>query len=452
MARKERAPEPLRILVIDDEPGIRRTLALCLEGDGHSVVTAGSADEAKKEVSSRDFDIAFLDLRLDETSGLDLIPTLLEHIPDLGIVVITAYATVETAVDAMKLGAVDYLPKPFEPAQVRLVARKSAERKKLEKQVEVLRQRLRDVAPEVTLVSESEAMRRTLDRARQVAAGETTVLLQGESGTGKGVLARAIHTWSPRADAPFVTVHCPSLPTDLFESEFFGHAKGAFTGAVRSNPGRVAMADRGTLFLDEIGDLPLTMQTKLLRFIQDREYERVGDASERRADVRIIAATNQDLATAVHEKRFREDLFYRLNVVDIHVPPLRQRTEDVLPLAHAFLAFFESTNNRRGLRFTREAESAIRGHPWPGNVRELQNAVERAVILTSGNQIGPEHLSPGVGAGAPKPMIGDMISLRALEEEHIRRIVAASRTLEEASETLGIDAATLWRKRKEYGL
>lgn len=437
---------------MDDEPGIRNTLAMCLEDEGHHVTAAASAVEARDLAASDVYDISFLDLRLGESSGLDLIPLFLEHNPGMGIVVITAYATVETAVDAMKLGAVDYLPKPFEPAEVRMVARKVAERKHLEKEVELLREQLRDAEPEVTLVSESPAMRQVLSLARQVAAGDATVLLQGESGTGKGVLARAIHAWSPRSGGPFGTVHCPSLPTDLFESELFGHARGAFTGAVGPNPGRVAMADRGTLFLDEIADLPLGMQTKLLRFIQDREYERVGDPAVRRADVRIIAATNQDLETAVSEKRFREDLFYRVNVVDIHLPPLRQRAEDVLPLARAFLAFFASKSNRQGLRLSGEAEVALRAHPWPGNVRELQNAVERAVILASGQQVRPEHLSLRTFSSEPDVRVGHPISLQELEQEHIRRVISASRTLEEAATTLGIDPATLWRKRKEYGL
>ena len=425
---------------------------MCLEDEGHRVITAGSADEAANTVAREVFDIAFLDLRLDASSGLDLIPVFLEHNPGLGIVVITAYATVETAVEAMKLGAVDYLPKPFEPAQVRLVARKVAERKALEKQVQVLREQLKDAVPEIALASESPVMQQVISLARRVATGETTVLLQGESGTGKGVLAQAIHAWSARSDGPFGIVHCPSLSTDLFESEFFGHAKGAFTGAVKANPGRVALADRGTLFLDEIGDLPLAMQTKLLRFIQDRVYERVGDPTPRRADVRVIAATNQDLETAVKEGRFREDLFYRVNVVDISVPPLRQRPEDIVPLATTFLAFFASSNNRRVVGFTREAEDVLLRHRWPGNVRELQNAVERAVILSSGVQIGIEDLPLHPDTPVHAAQVGDMVTLRELEEEHIRRVVSASRTLDEAAQTLGIDPATLWRKRKEFGL
>jgi NtrC-family two-component system response regulator AlgB len=442
----------LKILVVDDEPRIRTTLTVCLEDEGHRVTTAGSAAEATKAVAREGFDVVFLDLRLGTASGLDLIPAFLEHNPRLGIVVITAYATVETAVEAMKRGAVDYLPKPFTPAQVRLVAQKVAERKALEHQVEALREQLKGTIPEIVLESRSPEMQHVLSLARQVAAGETTVLLQGESGTGKGVLAQAIHAWSPRAGGPFSVVHSPSLSTELFESELFGHVKGAFTGAVQANPGRVALADGGTLLLDEVGDLPLALQPKLLRFIQDRAYERVGDPTPRRADVRLIAATNQDLEAAVRERRFREDLFYRLNVVEINVPPLRRRPEDVVPLALQFLAFFTAKNNRRVAGFTREAEAALRRHGWPGNVRELQNAVERAVILSHGERLGSDHLSLRAGPAPAGPQVGDMIPLRALEAEHIRRVVAASPTLDEAARTLGIDPATLWRKRKEYGL
>jgi NtrC-family two-component system response regulator AlgB len=442
----------LKILVVDDEPRIQTTLALCLEEEGHRVTTTSSADVALQIVAREVFDIAFLDLRLGTTSGLDLIPPLLEHNPRIGIIVITAYATIDTAVEAMKLGAVDYLPKPFTPAQVRLAAQKVAERKTLEHQVETLQQQLKETAPEISLASRNPKMQHVIHQARQVAAGETTVLLQGESGTGKGVLAQAIHAWSPRADGPFSIVHSPSLPTELFESELFGHAKGAFTGAVETNPGRVALSEGGTLFLDEIGDLPLAMQPKLLRFMQDRAYERVGDPTSRQADVRIITATNQDLEVAIQERRFREDLYYRLNVVEITVPPLRHRPEDIVPLASQFLAFFASKNNRHITGLTHDAETVLRRHQWPGNVRELQNAIERAVIFSQGELITPTDLSLRASPRAHMPTVGDMITLRALEEEHIRHVIATASTLDEAAQTLGIDPATLWRKRKEYGL
>jgi NtrC-family two-component system response regulator AlgB len=273
------------------------------------------------------------------------------------------------------------------------------------------------------------------------------------------VLARAVHEWSARAGRPFVTVHAPSLSAELLESELFGHVKGAFTGAVETREGRVAQAEGGTLFLDEIGDLPLALQPKVLRFLQDREYERVGDPKTRRADVRLVAATNRDLEALVAEGRFREDLLYRLRVIEVAMPPLRDRPEDVLPLAEGMLASFARQYDRPLEGFTERAEQALLAYAWPGNVRELRNAVERAAILCPDARVGPEHLPlgdpPGGSAGAPPggaARVGADVSIAELEEAHIRRVVAASSTLEAAAETLGIDSVTLWRRRKRYGI
>jgi two-component system, NtrC family, response regulator AlgB len=278
------------------------------------------------------------------------------------------------------------------------------------------------------------------------------VLVRGESGTGKGVLVRAIHGWSARAQKPFGTVSCPSLSAELLESELFGHVKGAFTTAVRDNPGRIATCEGGTLFLDEIGDLPITIQPKLLRFLQEREYERVGEQVTRHADIRVITATNIDLDKAVREGRFREDLLYRLNVIQIEIPPLRRRPEDIVPMADRMLAFFTRTHTRKVLGFTPEAADMLRRHAWPGNVRELRNVVERCAILATTEWIGPELLPGTLAAAVPDPVPGAMISLDKLEELHIRRVLAGTKSLEEAATVLGIDAATLWRRRKKYGV
>jgi len=442
----------LKILVVDDEPRIRATLIQCLESDGHVVSSAERADVAARLAETEGFDVVLVDVRLGHSSGLDLIPVFLEHNAGVAVVVITAYATVDTAVSAMKRGAVDYLPKPFTPAQVRLVIDNAVKRKSLEKRVESLEQQLRGAVPPVTLESNDPAMHPVIETARQVATGDATVLLLGESGTGKGVLARAVHDWSQRRSRVFSVVHTPSLPSELFESELFGHARGAFTGALRANPGRIASADGGTLFLDEIGDLPLAAQPKLLRFIQDRIYQRLGEATERHADVRIIAATNHDLDLAVREGRFRDDLYYRLNVVEIHVPPLRRRPADIVPLANRFLDYFATRYDRTIEGFTDEAESVLRRHWWPGNVRELQNTIERAVILSDDRFIDSRHVAIRQHQAPPQPQIGDLIDLRSLEAEHIRRVIRASASLDEAAETLGIDPATLWRKRRRYGL
>jgi two-component system, NtrC family, response regulator AlgB len=442
---------PLTILVADDELNIRKTLAVCLETAGHQVVAVSNATDALVEAANTAFDLAIVDLRLGTASGLELIPALLARSPWTRVVVITAYPGVDTAVEAMKRGAADYLPKPFTPAQVDAVTKRVAELRALERKVAGLGTGSSQEQA-ILLKSTSPPMQSAIEMARQVAASDAMVLIHGESGTGKGVLARAIHAWSERADKPFATVSCPSLSGHLLESELFGHVRGAFTGAVRDNPGRIAACEGGTLFLDEIGDLPAELQPKLLRFVQDREYERVGDTATRRADVRVLTATNHDLQGAVRVGRFREDLFYRLNVIQIELPPLRERPDDIMPMAETMLGAL-----RRGkpiVGFTAEAVATLKAYGWPGNVRELRNVVERAAILCRGERIGIEHLPPNFAGPSPAraPEVGEFVTLDALEEAHIRRVLAASKTLDDAAAILGIDVATLWRRRKKYGI
>jgi len=340
------------------------------------------------------------------------------------------------------------LPKPFAPAQVRLIVDRIVRMRTLEQRVAALAGGAGDADNTITLESAAPAMRRAIELARQVAASEASVLIRGESGTGKGVLAKAIHAWSPRADKPFSTVSCPTLSPQLLESELFGHARGAFTGAVRDSAGRIAATEGGTLFLDEIGDLPLELQPKLLRFVQDREYERVGESITRRADVRVITATNIDLAAAIRAGRFREDLLYRINVFQIDLPPLRERQPDILPLAQRMLAQFSQRRPIAG--FMPDASSALQAYAWPGNVRELRNVIERAAILCRTDVVGLDHLPAGMASKAEGPEVGALVSLDALEERHIRRVLAAATSLEQAAQVLGIDAATLYRKRKKY--
>jgi len=444
-------PPALTVLVVDDEKNIRATLTVCLEGIGCAVTAVGSATAARDAVARAPFDIAFLDLRLGADDGLDLLPALLAARPGLDVVVVTAYATVDTAVEAMRRGAVDYLPKPFTPAQIRHVVEQAARRRVMRQRVADLESTLADEVPELDLATDSARMRQTLDVIERAAAADAPVLLRGSSGTGKGVLARALHARGPRRGRPFVTINCPTLAGDLLASELFGHARGAFTGAVRDQPGRVEAAEGGTLFLDEIGEISPGLQAKLLRFLQDKQFERVGENRTRRADVRVVAATNRNLEEDVASGRFREDLLFRLNVLEVAVPALRERPEDIARLARAFLGFFSRAAGRRPLELSPAAEAALLAHDWPGNVRELRNAMERAAILWPAQMVTPEALPGRIAAHASsRAVLGGHATLEEIEREHILQVVARAPTLEDAATILGIDSSTLWRKRKRY--
>jgi two-component system, NtrC family, response regulator AlgB len=440
------------VLVVDDEINIRKTLGAYLESEDCQVIAVSNAEDASRAARDKAFDLAFVDLRLGITDGLDLIPSLLKDSPWLKIIVITAYASIETAIEAMRRGATDYVPKPFTPAQIGIAIGKVMEIRSLEERIEALARDLGRSHPDIDFSTEDPEMQRVVYLARQVARSDATVLLTGESGTGKTELARYIHQSSPRAGMPFGVVSCPSLSPELLDSELFGHVRGAFTGAIRDNLGKIAACEGGTLLLDEIGDLPVTLQPKLLRFLQDREYEKVGDSATHRANVRILAATNIDLDEAVKKGLFREELLYRLNVVEIEVPPLRERPADIRLLAERLLAFFSSNSHRRFLGFTDEAREFLLRYEWPGNVRELRNVIERAVILCKTDRIGIEYLPEKIKPAVSVPKAGDPLSLARIEEEHIRRVLANSRSLQEAAEILGIDQATLWRRRKQYNM
>ena len=443
----------MRVLIVDDEPSIRRTTRIAVESSGHAAAEAPSAAKAIKAAETEGFDAVFLDVKLGADDGLEVLGRLMKLRPAPAVILFTAYANIATAVEAMRRGAFDFIPKPFTPDQIRTVLAKVAKVHTMERRVQALESDLASGVPPVDLESDEPAMQRALQVAFKAAETHANLLILGPSGTGKSILAREVHKRSARTEAAFVTVHCPSLSRELFESELFGHARGSFTGAVNETSGKVAAADGGTLFLDEIGEMPQEIQPKLLRLLQEREYERVGEAVPRRADVRVIAATNRDLAAEVKAGRFREDLFYRLNVIAVTLPGLRDRPADLRRLADSARRYFGSRAGKADIRFSQAVCDALAAYAWPGNLRELRNVIERAVILAPGDTIEladlPEEFS---GARGPASAVGARVTLDELEAEHIRRILASARNLDEAARILGIDPATLYRKRSRLGL
>lgn len=441
----------LQALIIDDEKNIRTTLGLCLESLGCEVHSVGTAESGLRWVAQHPLDLVFLDLRLPDQNGLELLPLLLQERPSLKVVVFTAYATIDTAVEAIKRGAFHYLPKPFTVPQLRLMVEQVQSAQRQERQQAALVQRLAQEVPSLELETHAPRMRETLQLLERAAQADVSVLLRGESGCGKGVLAHYLHQSSPRHERPFVVVNCPTLSDELLASELFGHARGAFTGAVRDQAGRVEAAQGGTLFLDEIGEISPSLQTKLLRFLQDKQFERLGESRTRKVDVRIVAATHRNLEADVQAGRFREDLLFRLNVIELRVPALRERPEDILMLAQRFLTFFATASQKPVPQLSRATEQALLAHPWPGNVRELRNTLERALILWPGPVIEPEALPWRTSLRTVDPFqVGGDFTVEALEREHILRVLARMPTLAEAAQVLGIEASTLWRKRKKY--
>jgi len=443
----------MRVLIVDDEPSIRKTTRIAVESAGHSASEAPNAAKAVKAVEEEGFDAVFLDLKLGADDGLEVLGRLIKARPSPAVILFTAYANIATAVEAMRRGAFDFIPKPFTPDQIRAVLAKVAKAHALERRVEALESDLASGSPPVDLESAEPLMIRALQTAFKAAETPANILILGQSGTGKSVLAREIHRRSARAGEAFVTVNCPSLSRELLESELFGHARGSFTGAIGETFGKVAAADGGTLYLDEIGEMPLEIQPKLLRLLQEREYERVGEAHTRRANVRVIAATNRDLAAEAKAGRFREDLFYRLNVIAVTLPGLRERPADIMRLAEGARRYFASRAGKGRMAFSKAVADAFATYPWPGNLRELRNVIERAVILAPGEAIELADLPDGLTAASmPTFAVGSRVTLEELEVEHIRRTLAVSRSLEEAAHTLGIDPATLYRKRVKLGL
>ena len=442
------------ILIVDDDPSIRRATALALESAGHYVEAVENSALALQALKEEKFDLALLDLYLGKEKGLEVLPLLHKAQPGLPVVMFTAQASIAAAVEATRLGAVDFIEKPFTPDQLRAALQRVRQMNSLQREVQELRTEVKSHVPEPIFESSDENAKRAMATLFRAADTSASILILGESGTGKSLAARAVHERSPYRDKPFVTVSCPSLSRELLESDLFGHVKGSFTGAMRDTWGKVKAAEGGTLFLDEVGELPLELQPKLLRLLQEREYERLGETTPRKANVRVIAATNRDLKAWAAEGRFREDLFYRLNVISVAMPPLRDRPQDAIELAERFREFFATQFGRKIKRFSPDALQAIRANAWPGNIRELRNAIERAVILADGGEIHGRDLPDGgeASAGLVSVQPGQRVSLEELEKEHIRCIVANTGSLQEAAEVLGIDSATLYRKRKRYEL
>jgi len=452
-------------LVIDDDKVFREATCLLIEDEGHRADTAGSADVALTLLKEEKFDGVLLDLNLGRDNGLAILPQILKIRPNLPVVMFSAQGTVSKAVQAIHLGAVDFLEKPFTREQFHAVLARVKRFTQMGTQIERLEQEVKDTHaenPEPLFDFETPSMKSVMDVLGRSAKTAASVLILGESGTGKSVAARALHENSHLGDKPLVTVSCPTLSKELLESTLFGHVRGAFTGAIKDQWGKVRAASGGTLFLDEIGDLPMEIQPKLLRLLQEREYERVGETVTRQADVRVVAATNRDLKKRVSEGAFREDLYYRLNVISVKMPALRERPGDLQRFARHYLKFFAKQCGRPIEQFSDEAESAIRFYSWPGNLRELRNAIERAVIMGTGSEITVADL-PGELRSETAPVDtphgepvsaspGAMITLEKLEEMHIRRVLEKTESLGQAADVLGIDQATLYRRRKKIGL
>ena len=454
------------ILLVEDKASLRKMLATALEKEGHSVTAAPDGNRASDLIRQRDFHLILTDLRLPHGSGIDVLKTAREADPSVPVLIMTAYGTIEEAVRAMKLGAFDFIPKPVDIAHLVLLVERALERRRLVLENTILKDEVASALGLPRIIGESPAIKDLVRQIGQVSATDATVLLAGESGTGKEVFSRAIHLLRKRRDRPFVTVNCAAIPAELIENELFGHEKGAYTGASERKIGKFEYADQGTIFLDEIGDLDISVQAKILRVIEDRIFERIGGLKPIQVDTRIIAATNRDLKKLVAEKAFREDLFFRLSVVPIEVPPLRKRLTDIPILARFFVDKFAGELHRPPIELSDEALAAMEAYRWPGNVRELQNSIERAVILSEGRVIGADDLSfafvtvqsDGSGQLGELDLAGSLGDVgrratRAVESAKIRQVLERTKwNKTQAAKLLGVSYKTLLNKIRRYEL
>jgi DNA-binding NtrC family response regulator len=443
----------IKLLIVDDDEDLRQDLSQLFRKLGHHVTAVSNGEDALVKADQTRFDVALLDLHLPGISGIDLLVQLKERQPELEALMLTAHSSIETAVQAMKRGAYDYLTKPFRAADLEIHVQKAFEKVRLQRREQQWLQQLSYESPRYRLVGRSTAMRKVIALIEKVASTDATVLIRGPSGTGKELVARALHTNSPRRNHPLVTINCAALQETLLESELFGHEKGAFTGALAPKPGLVEVAEGGTLFIDEISEMAPGLQAKLLRVLEDGHYRRVGGTQEMYADVRVVAATNRDLAEEIKKAQFREDLFYRLNVVSIHLPPLRERPEDIPDLVEHFLTTRQI--GPIGSRLHADALNALLSYSWPGNVRELANVLERAQILAENHVIMPEDLPETILAAAPPPAAepSDPRHLSEVERRHVHAILQQEKGNKvHAAHVLGISRRSLYRLIEKYHL
>lgn len=442
------------ILIVDDEKNSREGIREALQSPACAILLAKNGFQAEEIIRNKPVDLVLSDLKMPGMSGLELLKKVQVISPTTVFIIMTAYGSVDTAVEAIKEGAYDYLTKPINLDQLDLLIARAFKRKELEAENIYLKEQLQKQYGLENMIGHSRAMERVFEIIRQISPSNCTVLITGDSGTGKELVARAIHQKSPRKDKPFIPIHCAALSPSLLESELFGHERGAFTGAVTQKKGKFEIADGGTIFLDEINEIPLEMQVKLLRFLEMREFERVGGTRSIRVDIRLLAATNTDLETLVQEHRLREDLYYRLNVVRIELPTLRERREDIPLLVHAFIVEFSRINRKQVTAITPEALQKLQAYDWPGNIRELKNCVESMVVLTKKTVLGVEDLPPQIQPARPPELpISSSLNIKTIEKELIRNaLMQSSGNKRQASELLGISRRTLYRKMEEYGL
>jgi DNA-binding NtrC family response regulator len=449
--------QKLSILIVDDEEDILNVLKLILTKEGYQVDTALDGKQALQLFRKKSYDIVLTDLRMPEMDGMELLERIKEIRPETEVLIMTAYASVESAVLAMKKGAADYIVKPFLNEDVKMRIARVAEHIKLKRDVEVLKQQISQKFEALHFLGNSHQVQQILSLIEQVAPTKSNVLILGESGTGKSLVAELIHKNSPRRDGPFISINCAAIPETLLEAELFGYKKGAFTGAVADKKGLIELANGGTLFLDEIGDLPLGLQAKLLKFLETYEFIPLGDVQKKKVDIRLISATNKNLEKLIEEGKFREDLYYRLSVIEIKIPPLRERKEDIPVLVYYFLEQASKQHNKKIKGITNEALSYLLNYDWSGNIRELRNVIERAVILARDEYILPHDLPEKIIKSSPSPEIGVGKSLKEAIEEYEKTIILNTLKFcnydkERAAKILDIDLATLYRKLKKFGI